>query len=163
MAQQHHPVAIALTRQAVPTLDRTKYASAAGVSKGGYILSDSTGTPDIILIGTGSELSLCVDAGEKLKAEGVKVRVVSMPSCELFEQQSPEYRAQVLPPAVRKRLAVEAGASMTWWRYVGLDGAVVAHDAFGASAPAKELFKQFGFTLENVYNKAKAVLAGQRA
>jgi transketolase len=158
MQQRHHPVALILSRQALPTLDRTKYAAATGTAKGGYILADCAGTPDIILIGTGSELSLCVDAYEKLKAEGVKVRVVSMPSTELFEQQSPEYREQVLPMSVRKRVAVEAGSSLGWRSYVGLDGAVVCRSQFGASAPLKDLLKQFGFTVENVYNTAKQLL-----
>ena len=160
LEQKHHPVALCLTRQALPTLDRTKFAPAVGLRQGGYILSDCTGTPAIILIGTGSELQLAIAAAEKLKAESVNVRVVSLPSWELFEQQPAEYRAQVLPANVRKRVAVEAGTSQGWHRYVGLDGAVVAHDGFGASAPFQELLKQFGFTSENVYRTAKAVLAG---
>ena len=160
MEQKQHPVALCLTRQAVPTLDRTKFAPAAGLRQGGYILSDCAGTPDIILIGTGSELQLVIEAGEKLKADGVKVRIVSLPSWELFEQQPAEYRAKVLPAGVRKRVSVEAGASQGWHRYVGLDGAVIAHDGFGASAPFKEVYKHFGFTTENVYQTAKAVLAG---
>jgi len=159
MQEKKHPVAFILSRQAMPTLDRAKYASAAGVSKGAYVLADCDGTPDIILIGTGSEVSLCVEAYEKLKAEGVKARVVSMPSTELFERQPKEYRDQVLPPAVRKRLAVEAGTSLGWRCYVGLDGAVICRTQFGASAPLKEVLKQFGFTVENVYNTAKTLLA----
>ena len=161
LEQKQHPVALCLTRQALPTLDRAKFAPASGVRQGGYILSDCAGTPDIILLGTGSELQLAIAAGEKLTAEGVKVRVVSLPSWELFEQQSAEYRAKVLPANVRRRVAVEAGTSQGWHRYVGLDGAVVAHDGFGASAPFQELLKQFGFTTEHVYQTAKAVLAGK--
>ena len=161
LEQKQHPVALCLTRQALPTLDRTKFAPASGLRQGGYILSDCAGTPDIILLGTGSELQLAIAAGEKLTAEGVKVRVVSLPSWELFEQQSAEYRAKVLPANVRRRVAVEAGTSQGWHRYVGLDGAVVAHDGFGASAPFQELLKQFGFTVEHVYQTAKAVLAGK--
>jgi len=160
MQEKHHPVAFILSRQNLPTLDRTKYAPAAGTAKGAYILADCAGTPDIILIGTGSELSLCVETYEKLKAEGVKARVVSMPSTELFERQTQEYRDQVLPPTVRKRLAVEAGSSLGWRGYVGLDGAVICRDQFGASAPLKDLLKQFGFTVENVYATAKKLLAG---
>jgi len=159
MAEKKHPIALALTRQAVPTLDRTKYAPATGLRQGAYILSDAGGHPDIILIGTGSELSLCVEAGEKLKAEGVKVRVVSMPSCEIFDRQPAEYRQQVLPGSVRKRVAIEAGATQSWHKYVGLDGAIIGRDGFGASAPFKEVFKQFGFTTENVYTTAKTLLA----
>ena len=161
LEQKQHPVALCLTRQALPTLDRTKFEPASGLRQGGYILSDCAGTPDIILLGTGSELQLAIAAGEKLTAEGVKVRVVSLPSWELFEQQSAEYRAKVLPANVRRRVAVEAGTSQGWHRYVGLDGAVVAHDGFGASAPFQELLKQFGFTVEHVYQTAKAVLAGK--
>ena len=160
LAEKKHPVALILTRQALPTLDRTKYGAATGVQKGAYALADCVGTPDIILIATGSEVQLCVEAYEKLKAEGVKARVVSMPSMELFQRQPQEYRDQVLPPAVRKRVAVEAGSSLGWRRYVGLDGAVISRCKFGASAPFKELLKQFGFTAENVYNTAKSLLAG---
>ena len=162
LEQKLHPVALCLTRQALPTLDRAKFAPASGLRQGGYILSDCAGMPDLILIGTGSELQLAIAASEKLTAEGVKVRVVSLPSWELFEQQSEEYRAKVLPVNVRQRVAVEAGTSQGWHRYVGLDGAVVAHDGFGASAPFQELLKQFGFTTEHVYQTAKSVLAGKK-
>jgi len=158
MEQKKHPVALCLTRQAVPTLDRTKYAPAAGLRQGGYILADSVGQPDIILIGTGSELQYALEAGEKLKAESVNVRVVSMPSCELFDHQPQEYRDKVLPPAVRKRVVIEAGATLGWYKNVGLDGKVIGRDNFGASAPAKDLYKHFGFTTENVYATAKGLL-----
>ncbi len=158
MAQTKHPVCLALTRQAVPTFDRTKYAPASGLRQGGYILSDCDGQPDIILIGTGSELQWCVEAGVNLKAEGVKARVVSMPSFELFDWQPDEYRENVLPRAVRKRLACEAGATLGWHKYVGLEGAVVGRDGYGASAPVKDVMKHFGFTTENVYDSAKALL-----
>jgi transketolase len=160
MDEKKHPITLALTRQAVPTLDRAKYASASGLRQGAYILADCQGQPDIILIGTGSELQWCVETGEKLKAEGVKARVVSMPSTELFDGQPREYRERVLPSSVRKRLAVEAGVTLGWQKYVGLDGAVVGRDGFGASAPVKDVMKHFGFTMENVYNAAKALLAG---
>jgi len=152
------PAALALTRQAVPTFDRTKYASAAGVAKGAYVMADSGGTPDIILIGTGSEVQLCIGAYEKLTAEGVKARVVSMPCWRLFEEQSDEYKTQVFPPEVRARVAVEAGARLGWSEYVGLQGSVVSWDDFGASAPMKDLLKHFGFTVENVIAKARAVM-----
>jgi transketolase len=158
LEQQKNPVALILSRQAMPTLDRTRYAPAAGLRRGGYILADSNGTPDVILIGSGSEVQFCCEAAEKLAAEGVKVRLVSMPSFELFERQPREYRDQVLPPAVRKRVAIEAGAPLGWHRYIGLDGALIAREGFGASAPFKELWQQFGFTSENVCRAAKALL-----
>jgi len=155
MQLKHEPVVIALTRQAIPTFDRTKYGAASGVAKGAYVLADSAGTPDVILIGTGSEVQMCVGAYEKLTADGVKARVVSMPCWELFEKQPAEYRAQVLPPAVRARVAVEAGTSFGWTEFVGDDGEVVGHDDFGASAPIKDLMTHFGFTVDNVVAKAK--------
>ena len=158
-----HPVALILSRQPLPTVDRTKYASAEGVHKGAYILADSEGTPDVILMGTGSEVQLCVAAHEQLTAEGIKSRVVSMTSWEIFERQPEEYRATVLPPGVRARVAVEAGSSLGWRRYVGLDGAVIARRSFGASAPLKELLKQFGFTAENVVAEARTVIERTRA
>lgn len=158
LEQQKNPVALILSRQAMPTLDRTRYAPAAGLRRGGYILADSNGTPDVILIGSGSEVQFCCEAAEKLAAEGIKVRLVSMPSFELFERQPREYRDQVLPPAVRKRVAIEAGAPLGWHRYIGLDGALIAREGFGASAPFKELWQQFGFTSENVCRAAKALL-----
>ena len=159
MQLKNEPVALALSRQAMPTFDRTKYGSAAGVAKGAYVLADSVGTPDVILIGTGSEVQLCVGAYEKLTADGVKVRVVSMPSWELFEKQTPEYKAEVLPPAVKARVAVEAGSTLGWKQYVGDDGEVVGHDDFGASAPIKDLMTHFGFTVDNVVAKARAVIS----
>jgi len=159
MPLKHQPVLLALTRQALPTFDRTKYASAAGVAKGAYVLADFGGTPDVILMGTGSEVQLCIGAYEKLTAEGVKARVVSMPSWELFEKQTADYKAQVLPPAVRARVAVEAGATLGWSQYVGRDGEVVGRDDFGASAPLKEVMTHFGFTVENVVAKARAVVS----
>jgi transketolase len=158
LPMKDQPVALVLTRQGVPTFDRSKYASAAGLAKGAYVLADSPGTPDVILIGTGSEVQLCVGAYEKLTADGVKARVVSMPCWELFEQQSPEYKKQVLPPQVRARVSVEAGASFGWSKYIGPDGDTVAHDDFGASAPYKDILKHFGFTVDNVLAKAREVM-----
>ena len=135
---QHQPVALVLSRQALPTLDRTRYASAAGVARGAYVLADAPGgAPDVILMATGSEVSLCVEAYERLTKAGVKARVVSMPSWELFEKQSEAYRAEVLPPAVRARVSVEQAATFGWERYTGFDGARVGMETFGASAPLK--------------------------
>jgi transketolase len=154
-----HPTALALTRQAVPIYDRTKYGSAEGVRKGAYVFSDVQGQPDVILIGTGSELQLAVEAQEKLASEGIKARVVSMPCWDLFDAQSAEYKESVLPSAVRARVAVEAGTPIGWERYVGLDGRVVGQKQYGASGPAKEVFKHFGFTTENVVEHAKETIA----
>jgi transketolase len=156
---KRQPVALILTRQALPTLDRTKYASAAGTAQGAYILIDAPGgKPDVILMATGSEVSLCCEAHEKLAAEGIHSRVVSMPSWELFEHQSDEYRASVLPPSITARVGVEQASTMGWARYTGLTGAVVGMKTFGASAPLKVLQQEFGFTVENVVKVAKAQL-----
>ncbi|MBV1838089.1 transketolase [Acetobacter estunensis] len=149
------PAVLALSRQNLPTLDRSKYASAAGLAKGAYVLADSGKTPAVILIATGSELSLAVEAYEKLTAEGVAARVVSMPSWELFEEQPQSYRDEVLPPSVTARVAVEAASPIGWHRYVGLTGEVVCMHGFGASAPASALMKAFGFTVENVLSAAR--------
>ncbi len=156
---RHEPVALVLSRQAVPTLDRTKYAPASGVARGAYVLADCEGTPEVILIGTGSEVHQCLAAYEQLKGEGVKVRVVSMPSWELFERQDEAYREQVLPSAVHARVAVEKAATFGWERWVGLRGAVVGMRTFGASAPLKALQQKFGFTVENVVKVARETMA----
>lgn len=159
METRHEPAVLVLSRQDIPTLDRTKYASASGVKQGAYILADADdGKPDVILIGTGSEVPLCVSAYEKLKEEGIKARVVSMPSCELFEMQPEEYRAKVLPPEVKARVSVEQASTFGWQRYVGIDGAMIGMTSFGASAPLKELLKKFGFTLDAVIAAAKSQL-----
>lgn len=150
------PSLIAFTRQNVPNYDGTSIENTA---KGAYILTDSDGTPDIILMGTGSEVQLCVEAAETLRAEGKAVRVVSMPCWELFDAQSDEYKASVLPATVTKRLAVEAASSFGWCRYVGSEGDVVGIDQFGASAPGGTCMEKFGFTVDNVLAKAKALLA----
>ena len=157
MTSRHHPVAFALSRQALPTLDRTKYAPASGVAKGGYILADSE-QPKVILIGTGSEISLCVGAYEALKTEGIDARVVSMPSWELFEQQDQAYREVVLPPAIQSRVVVEQGSVIGWDRYAGT-GAIIGMHTFGASAPAAQLQTKFGFTPEKVLEAARAQAA----
>jgi transketolase len=163
LTSSHHPIALILSRQPLPTVDRTKYAPSAGVKQGAYVLADSDGTPEVILMGTGSELQLCVAAHEQLKAEGVKSRVVSMPCWELFERQPEEYRASVLPPSVRARVAVEAGTSLGWRRYAGIDGRIIARRDFGASAPLKELLKQFGFTVEKVVEAARETMTATQA
>jgi transketolase len=156
MKLHHEPVALVLTRQALPTLDRTKYASAAGVARGAYVLADADGgKPQLILLATGSEVSLCVDAYEKLKQEGIKARVVSMPSWDIFEHQDQSYRDQVLPPGVTARVAVEQGATLGWDRYVGPQGRVIGMRSFGASAPIKDLQKHFGFTADAVVQAAR--------
>ena len=155
----HGPSSLVLTRQAMPTLDRTKYAAASGVARGAYVLADAAGgKPDVILMASGSELSLCVDAYEKLKAEGVKARVVSMPSWELFEQQDATYKASVLPPDVSARVAVEMGSPFGWERYTGPKGKILGMRRFGASAPLKDLLKKFGFSADNVAGAAREVL-----
>ena len=157
---KHSPAALVLTRQNLPTLDRTKYAAASGVAKGAYVLADATdGKPEVILIGTGSELSLCVDAYEKLKAEGVKGRVVSMPSHAIFEQQDAAYKDSVLPPNVTARVSVEMASTFGWGQYVGIKGRSVGMHSFGASAPLKDLLKYFGFTVEAVIAAARATMA----
>jgi transketolase len=152
---RHAPTLLALSRQALPNLAGSSIENAA---KGAYVLSDNDGTPELILIGTGSEVQLCVQAAEILRGEGKKVRVVSMPSWEMFEKQDASYKESVFPKAVRKRLAVEAGSSMGWCRYVTDEGATVSVDTFGASAPDKVVFEKYGFTVDNVVAKAKALL-----
>jgi transketolase len=159
MQLKHNPAALILSRQAMPTLDRTKYGAATGLAKGAYVLADvADGRPDLILIGSGSELSLCVTAAEQLQKEGAMVRVVSMPSWDLFEKQPQSYRDSVLPPNVTARVAVEAGSVFGWERYVGWKGKVIGMTTFGASSPVKDAMKHFGFTVENVVAAAKGVL-----
>ncbi len=163
MNLQHEPAVLILTRQDVPTLDRNKYASASGLAQGAYILANSPdGKPDVILIGSGSEVSLCVAAYEQLTSEGVKARVVSMPSWELFEQQEQAYRDKVLPPAVTARVAVEQASTFGWAQYVGTSGTIIGMTTFGASAPLKVLQKEFGFTKEHVIEAAKQQLRQAR-
>jgi transketolase len=153
------PVALVLSRQNMPTLDRSKYAPASGVAKGAYILADApNGKPDVILMGTGSELSLCVDAYEQLKAEGVNARVVSMPSWEIFEQQDAAYKQSVFPANVTARVSVEMASTFGWDRYVGPKGRMIGMHTFGASAPLKDLLRYFGFTVDAVVREAHAAL-----
>jgi len=159
---QSTPVALVLSRQAMPTFDRTKYASASGAAKGAYILVDApNGKPDVILMGTGSEVSLCVDAYEKLKSEGINARVVSMPSWELFEKQDASYKESVLPASVTARVSVEMASTFGWERYVGSKGRMVGMHRFGASAPLKDLLKYFGFTVDKVVAEARATMSAR--
>jgi transketolase len=164
MQLRHEPVALILTRQALPTLDRTKYAPASGLANGAYVLADAPGgKPDVLLLATGSEVSLCVEAYEKLKGEGINARVVSMPSWELFEHQSQEYKDSVLPPRVMARVSVEQASTFGWARYIGVTGHAIGMKTFGASAPLKELLKKFGFTADRVVTAAKEQLQAGRA
>ena len=159
LQHKHGPSSLVLTRQAVPTLDRSKYAPASGVARGAYVLADAAGgKPEVILMASGSELSLCVDAYEKLKAEGVKARVVSMPCWELFEQQDAAYKANVLPQNVTARVSVEMASTFGWERYVGAKGKMVGMHSFGASAPLKDMLKKFGFSADYVVAAAREVL-----
>ena len=156
---QHQPVALVLTRQNLPTLDRTKYAAASGTAHGAYVLADAPGgKPDVIIMGTGSELSLCVEAYEKLKTEGIKARVVSMPSWEIFERQDAAYKESVLPSSITARVSVEMAATFGWERYVGLKGRKIGMHRFGASAPLKDLLKFFGFTVDTVVAEARKAI-----
>jgi transketolase len=156
VALEHNggPVAIVLTRQGIPVIDQTKFAKASGLEKGAYILSDPATTPDVILIGTGSEVSLLIKAQEKLKEKSIQARVVSMPSWELFEKQDAAYKESVFPKNIRKRLSVEAASTFGWIKYVTEDGKSLGINHFGESAPAEELFKEFGFTVENIVTLA---------
>jgi len=159
LPRTHGPSSLVLSRQTMPTLDRTKYASASGVAKGAYVLADAAGgKPEVILMATGSELHLAVAAYEKLTAEGIKARVVSMPCWELFEAQDAAYKESVLPAAVSARVSVEMAATLGWDRYVGPKGKSVGMHSFGASAPLKDLLKKFGFEADVVAATAEQVL-----
>ena len=156
---RHQPAVIALSRQPLPTFDRSKYASAAGVARGAYVMADASGgPPEIILIASGSEVSLIVDAHEVLASRGIRSRVVSMPSWDIFEHQPQSYRESVLPPEVKPRIAVEQGSVLGWDRYGGVAGQVIGMKTFGASAPLKELQRKFGFEPERVVAAAKELL-----
>jgi transketolase len=157
---RHEPVCLILTRQALPTLDRAKYAAASGLAKGAYVLADAPGgTPEVVLLATGSEVSLCTAAHEQLAGEGIKSRVVSMPSWELFDRQDKAYKDSVLPPSVTARVSVEQGSTLGWERYVGSAGRAIGMRTFGASAPLKDLQKKFGFAPESVVAAAKEQLS----
>jgi transketolase len=163
MQLHHEPAVLILTRQAVPTLDRDKYAPASELARGAYILADApAGQPDVLLLASGSEVRLCLDAYEQLTAEGIRARVVSMPSWELFDDQPPAYRDHVLPPAVTARVVVEQAATCGWERYVGTAGHIIGMRTFGASAPLKELQRKFGFTPEHIVAAAREQLAQAR-
>lgn len=152
------PVALALTRQNVPILDQNKYAKAENLQRGAYILSDCDGEPQVLLIGTGSEVQLCLGAQERLLADGIPARVISFPSWELFEQQDEAYKKSVFPDSVRKRVVVEAASPLGWCKYATDEGTIIGLDHFGESAPAEELFSEFGFTVDNVVSRAKKLL-----
>ncbi len=156
----HEPAALVLSRQAVPTIDRTKYAPASGLARGAYILADpKDGPPEVVLIGTGSEVALCLEAYEQLSKDGVRARVVSMPSWELFDHQDKSYRESVLPPSVRARVSVEQASDFGWSKYTGSEGHNICIATFGASAPLKQLQKKFGFNVENITAAAKSQIA----
>ena len=159
MQLRHEPVALILTRQALPTLDRSVYGPASGVAQGAYILADAEkGKPDVLLLATGSEVSLCVDAHAQLTKEGIKARVVSMPSWELFDKQDQKYRDKVIPPSVTARIAVEKASTLGWERYVGCEGRIIGMKTFGASAPLKALQKKFGFVPDEIVAAAKKMV-----
>jgi transketolase len=153
------PVVLILTRQELPVIDQDKYAKAAGLEKGAYILSDSEKLPQIILIGTGSEVQLLLKVQERLKQESIGARVVSMPSWELFDKQDENYKQQVFPKNIRKRLAVEAGSPIGWIKYVTDEGEIQGITKFGESAPGDEVMKEYGFSVENILTKAKILIA----
>jgi transketolase len=158
------PVALVLTRQDVPTLDRNRYASAEGLRRGAYILAEAAnGRPELILVATGSEVHLIIEAREQLQKQDIQTRLISMASWELFDAQTEEYRRSVFPLSVRSRLAVEAGATQGWHRYIGEGGDVIGIDHFGASAPGPVLMREFGFTVENVCKRARALLERNNA
>jgi transketolase len=160
MQLRHEPAVLVLSRQALPSLDRTKYAAASGTARGAYVLADAPGgNPEIILIATGSEVSIAVDAHEKLLAEGIRSRVVSMPSWHIFDHQTQEYRDSVIPPNVKARVAIEEASTFGWERYVGTSGRIIGMKTFGASAPLKELQRHFGFEPERLVAVAKELLA----
>ncbi len=155
----HQPAVLILTRQAVPTIDRTKYAAASGVAYGAYIVADaSDGQPEVLLLASGSEVALCLEAYEQLQAEGIQARVVSMPSWELFDDQPQEYRDRVLLPGVTARVSVEQASTFGWAKYVGSTGHSIGMRSFGASAPLKDLVKRFGFTPDHIVAAARAQL-----
>ncbi len=154
LEMRSRPVALVLSRQNLPILDRESFAPADGVRRGGYILADADGEPQLILIATGSELSLATAARERLAAKGIRARVISLPSWELFDEQPREYRDAVLPPQVRKRLAIEAGSPQGWHRYVGAEGEIIGVEHFGASAPGDVVLREYGFTVENICERA---------
>ena len=162
MQLRHEPAALVLSRQALPTLDRSVYGPASGLARGGYVLADPPdGDPQVILIATGSEVHVALGAYEQLASEGVRARVVSLPCWELFERQPPNYHNEVLPPQITARVAIEQATTLGWERFVGTSGSVVGMDTFGASAPLKALATKFGFTPEAVARVAKRQIQPQ--
>jgi len=160
--QDHQPVALVLTRQDVPIIDRSRYASAEGLRRGGYVIADpDDGDPEVILIATGSEVSLALEAHEALAGDGVRSRVVSLPSFYLFDQQDPDYRDSVLPPSLTARVSVEEAATLGWDRYVGPEGASIGMHTFGSSAPLKDVLEEYGFTPDRVAETARSILEGK--
>jgi len=162
MQLRHKPAALVLSRQALPTLDRQKYAPASNVSRGAYVLADAGADPDVILIASGSEVSLAVEAHERLQAEGIRSRVVSMPSWEIFEDQPEAYRNSVLPPKVAARISIEQASTFGWERYVGPRGRMIGMHTFGASAPLQELLRNFGFEPEQIVETARKLVMEAR-
>jgi transketolase len=163
MQLRHKPAMLALSRQPLPTLDRSKYASASGVAHGAYVLADPpSGKPEVILISSGSEVSICINAYEELLAEGIRSRVVSMPSWDIFEEQTQAYRDSVLPPDVTARVAVEQASTFGWERYVGQAGRILGMKTFGASAPLKELLRKYGFEPERVTDVVREMLGKRK-
>jgi len=160
ISRQDGPTVMAFTRQNLPVLDRSILKPASGVLKGGYTLWESGDSPQVVIIATGSEVHIALEAGQTLEREDIAARVVSMPSWELFDDQPKDYRDQVLPPSLRARVSVEAGATKGWERYVGLDGATVGMNNYGASAPAGVLYEKFGITAERVVEEARKLVSG---
>ncbi|RMG41292.1 MAG: transketolase, partial [Methanobacteriota archaeon] len=158
LKEKKRPVALALTRQGVPTLDRTKYAPAEGASRGAYVLYETSENPELIIIATGSEVHIALQAAHKLEQDGKAVRVVSMPCMELFEEQDDDYKEKVLPKSIRKRVIIEAGVSFGWHQYAGDEGVIIGIDRFGASAPYKIIYEKFGLTADSVVEKARELL-----
>jgi transketolase len=160
--RRNGPTALILTRQNLPILDRNKLASASGLKQGAYILWEKTANPDVIIIGTGSEVHIALEAGKLLDEKGVSARIVSMPSWEMFDAQPENYRNSILPPSIRARISVEAGTTLGWERYIGLDGIAIGVDRFGASAPMKEVYKNLGLTAQHVVNESLKLLGEKK-
>jgi len=158
LTRKNGPIALILTRQKVPVIDRNKYASEKGIYKGAYIITDSKGIPDVIIIASGSEIYLALSAAEALKNEGIKIRVVNMASFKIFDEQSDEYKEEVLPASIERRIAIEAGASLSWYKYVGLKGDIIGVDRFGASAPYKIIFEKYGIDIDNIIKRTKRLI-----
>ena len=154
---------MALSRQSLPIFDRKTLASASGLRRGGYVLWEASTSPDVIIIGTGSEVHIALEAGQLLQEKGVKARVVSLPSWELFEAQSEEYRREVLPSHITARISIEAGVPLGWDRYVGPEGVIIGISRFGASAPQKVVYEQFGFTAQRVMDEAQNLVQSKKA